>query len=77
MPVRGIKNPFPSKGDSPTGIFSTRGKQKQDGVSGPHMDALRYAKSNTNDYNGQSAKRGKLGGKGDASLRHQKQKGGK
>lgn len=70
MPIRGTRDPFPSKGNKPTGIFSTRGKQKQDGASGPHMDTLKYAHSNTNDDNGRSAKNVSAG----QSVRHQKPK---
>lgn len=43
--VRGIRNPLPKKGGSPTGMFSSKGRQKQDGATGPHMDTLRYAHS--------------------------------
>jgi hypothetical protein len=32
MTIRGVKNPLPTKGGSPTGIFSTRGSQKNDPV---------------------------------------------
>lgn len=31
--VRGVVNPMPKKGKSPTGIFSTRGSQKQDSAA--------------------------------------------
>jgi len=30
MPIRGAKNPVPTKGDSPSGIFSSKGSQKKD-----------------------------------------------
>jgi len=30
MPIRGVRNPLPTAGDKPTGIFSTRGSQKKD-----------------------------------------------
>jgi len=33
--IRGVVNPMPTKGKAPTGIFSTRGSQKQDGVTAP------------------------------------------
>jgi len=32
--IRGVKNAMPVRGDSPTGIFSTRGKQKLDPLAG-------------------------------------------
>ena len=32
--IRGVRNPMPKKGGQPTGIFSTRGKQKQDPTGG-------------------------------------------
>lgn len=40
--IRGVKNPVPKSGGSPTGIFSTRGSQKNDPVGGgfkPNMTA--------------------------------------
>ena len=30
--VRGVRNPYPTAGGKPTGIFSTRGSQKKDSV---------------------------------------------
>ena len=43
--VRGVENPMPSKGGKPTGIFSTRGRQKSDSVAAqPEKGLLRYAK---------------------------------
>jgi hypothetical protein len=65
--IRGIRNPFPSKGKAPTGIFSTRGKQKQDGASGPRMDTLAHAHSSSNDKNGTSVE----SGPGNRGKRHQ------
>jgi len=44
MPIRGMKNPMPTKGKAPTGIFSTRGSQKNDGMHSEHMSLLNYAK---------------------------------
>lgn len=41
--VRGAKNPVPTKGGKPTGMFSSKGKQKNDGGGG-HKDVLAYAK---------------------------------
>lgn len=32
--VRGVKNPLPTRGDKPTGIFSTKGSQKNDPLGG-------------------------------------------
>lgn len=43
MPIRGTRNPFPKAGGKPSGIFSTHGRQKQDGASGPHMGTYKYA----------------------------------
>ncbi len=31
--IRGKKNPMPKAGGSPTGIFSSKGRQKMDGLS--------------------------------------------
>ena len=45
MPIRGKRSIKPSKGGTPTGIFSTNGRQKQDGATGPHMDLKNYAHS--------------------------------
>lgn len=43
--VRGVKNPMPSKGGKPTGIFSSRGKQKMDSVAAqPEKGLMGYAK---------------------------------
>jgi hypothetical protein len=42
MSIRGVKNPVPMRGDKPTGIFSTRGSQKNDPLGGgfkPEMTA--------------------------------------
>ena len=50
--VRGVRNPIPSRGKKPTGMFSSRGQQKQDGASGPNMDTYKYAHRNGNDKNG-------------------------
>lgn len=50
--IRGVRNPMPKKGKKPTGMFSSRGRQKQDGASGPNMDSLKYAHRNSNDKNG-------------------------
>lgn len=55
MPVRGQKPIWPNKGGKPTGIFSTNGKQKQDGISGPNMDLLKYAHSGGGDKGGHKA----------------------
>lgn len=46
MPVRGKRNAVPKSGGKPTGIFSSRGKQKQDGATGPNMDTFNYAHRN-------------------------------
>lgn len=43
--IRGTRPIKPSKGGTPTGMFSSKGRQKQDGASGPNMDALKYAHS--------------------------------
>ena len=40
--VRGVKSAMPTKGDSPTGMFSGRGSQKKDPTGGgfkPNMTA--------------------------------------
>lgn len=68
MPIRGPKNAMPKKGGSPTGIFSTNGKQKQDGATGPHMDTVKYAHRKSNDLNGH---RSDGLPKGNAGDRHQ------
>ena len=52
--IRGVRNPMPKRGKKPTGMFSSKGQQKQDGASGPNMDTLKYAHRNKNDFNGQS-----------------------
>lgn len=44
--VRGAKNPMPSAGGKPTGIFSTNGKQKHDSTAKqPAKPLLGYAKA--------------------------------
>lgn len=44
--IRGVKNPMPTKGDAPTGIFSTRGRQKMDSTaSQPAKGLMADAKS--------------------------------
>ena len=70
MPIRGRRNPFPQKAESPSGIFSTNGKQKQDGQNGPHKDVLNYSLGNSNDMNGQKL----TGQSGKQGLRHQSPK---
>lgn len=67
MPVRGHRSIWPSKGRAPTGIFSTRGKQKVDSTSHfPDQDCKNYAHS--------TSSRSKPKGTGGAGLRHQKPK---
>jgi hypothetical protein len=41
--IRGAQNPVPTKGKAPTGIFSTKGSQKQD-PAGPNKELMGYAK---------------------------------
>ncbi len=41
--IRGVRSANPKAGGKPTGIFSTRGSQKQDGASGPEMPLLSAA----------------------------------
>ena len=43
--IRGVRNPMPSKGDSPTGIFSTKGKQKLDPLVGEQSKYKKYTGS--------------------------------
>lgn len=44
MPIRGSKPIWPPKPSKPTGIFSSRGTQKNDGTSQfSHHDTLNYA----------------------------------
>lgn len=46
--VRGVKNPMPTKGGKPTGIFSSKGSQKNDSTADfGHKKLL-----NDNKYNG-------------------------
>lgn len=68
MPIRGVRSPWPKKGLKPTGIFSTRGRQKNDSVSFPNEGLANYAHS--------SHTRSKVTGASSAgqSLRHQKPK---
>ena len=74
MPIRGIRNPIPTKGDTPTGIFSTRGSQRQDGLSGPH-NGLKNAALSVDGKLGKSGSGNNLntGGQGE---RHQAPKKG-
>lgn len=69
MPVRGRRNPMPSRGEKPTGIFSTRGKQKVDATDGYHKNLVRYAHSGGGEVSG------KPKGDGGKNLRHQPPKG--
>ena len=62
MAIRGQRNPMPTRGKAPTGIFSSKGTQKQDGASGPHMDIKAAAHNN---------KRSAPRNTGEQSLRHQ------
>lgn len=66
MPVRGKRSIWPKQGLPPTGIFSTRGKQKADPVSTPDEGLRSYALN--------SSTRSKPKGSGGQSLRHQKPK---
>jgi len=45
--IRGAIDPTPTKGDKPTGIFSTRGSQKKDPCTAGHegMTASKYRHS--------------------------------
>ena len=38
--IRGVKNPLPKKGTAPTGIFSTKGRQKNDPVGSGFMPSM-------------------------------------
>lgn len=67
MPIRGRRNPFPQKAEEPSGIFSTRGSQKQDGQTGPNKGVMNYSLGNSNDRNGQRL----TGETGKQGLRHQ------
>jgi hypothetical protein len=67
--IRGVRSAMPKKGKKPTGMFSSKGQQKQDGASGPNMDTFKYAHRNSNDKNGTKA--GGLPSDG-AGKRHQK-----
>lgn len=74
MPIRGMRSIWPPKGKKPTGIFSSRGSQKNDGNgNAPDVSAMKAAHKNTNDYSNQK----KPYSAGSASLRHQKPAGGK
>ena len=50
--IRGQRSIWPKAGGAPTGILSTNGKQKQDGMNGPEMGTLKYSHGNSNDANG-------------------------
>ena len=63
--IRGNRNPAPTRGKTPSGIFSTNGKQKQDGATGPYMGVKAAAHSNS-----RSAPRST----GEQGLRHQSPK---
>ena len=43
--VRGVRNPMPSKGGKPTGIFSTNGSQKKDPLNAPQSEYKKYTAS--------------------------------
>lgn len=69
MPIRGEKPIFPSEPKPPTGIFSTRGKQKMDSTADfKHKDVQSYAHGTSERSKPKSAA-------GSASLRHQKHYG--
>ena len=38
--IRGVRNPVPTKGEKPTGIFSTRGSQKKDDLGSAYKPEL-------------------------------------
>ena len=44
--IRGVRNPNPSKGSKPTGIFSTKGSQKKDPLVGDQSKYAKYTGSN-------------------------------
>lgn len=70
--VRGMKPFRPQSGKAPTGIFSTKGKQKDDGTAGmPNQAVMGHALG--------SSTRSKPNGNGNQGLRHVKHygKGGK
>ena len=66
MPVRGKRSIYPAPPKSPTGIFSTRGKQK--------MDPNTHCCKELNAYALGSSTRSKPKGSGGQALRHQKPK---
>jgi hypothetical protein len=43
MPVRGSRNAFPAPGGKPTGMLSSRGKQKMDSTAGYNHKLLNYS----------------------------------
>lgn len=63
--IRGARNPMPNRGKTPSGIFSTRGSQKQDGASGPNM-GVKAAAHNSSRSGPRST--------GEQGLRHQSPK---
>lgn len=70
MPIRGERSVWPTSGKSPTGIFSTRGRQKMDDTGRfAHQSDLSYAKG--------SGTRSKPSSNGKQSLRHVKHFGKK
>ncbi len=69
--IRGKRSFWPKAGSPPTGIFSSKGKQKVDSTSQfAHKDVMTYA------HKGPST-RSKPTSNGNASLRHQKHYGRK
>ena len=67
MPIRGSRSAMPKPGGKPTGIFSSKGKQKQDGMGGPYKDVMNYALG--------SSTRSQPGAANDQGKRHQKHYG--
>jgi hypothetical protein len=68
MTIRGSRNPMPTKGAAPTGIFSTNGKQKKDAVIPLPSKAVSVQKYALRDG---TDKAGELSGAVNKNLRHQ------
>lgn len=67
MPVRGLRSIWPTKGKPPTGIFSTRGRQKVDSTAD-------FDNKSVQSYALGSSTRSKPSKSGEQGLRHQKPK---
>lgn len=60
--IRGVVDPFPTRGKPPTGMFSSRGSQKMDPVTAPAGDVALKRKAHVIDNVGPVSRDNRING---------------